>query len=125
MTNTKKLLIIFIFCIISSLKTDAQNWNLVWSDEFSNATIDLSNWTPEIGAGGWGNNELQHYTNRAENATFQNGNLLIIAKKEAYQRSDYTSARLITKDKQSWKYGKSKLVLKSLKHKDYGQHFGC
>ncbi len=55
---------------------------------------------------------MQHYTNRTNNATIQNGNLLIIAKKETYQGSDYTSARLITKDKQSWKYGKMEARIK-------------
>ncbi|GAB2719355.1 hypothetical protein GCM10027018_28640 [Paenibacillus thermoaerophilus] len=52
-------------------------YNLVWSDEFNGSTIDTNNWVYEIGtgSGGWGNNELQYYTSRPENARIENGNL--------------------------------------------------
>lgn len=84
----------------------AQDWNLVWSDEFDSLNINLENWKYETGGGGWGNNELEYYTNRAANATIENGNLLIIAKKETYGGSSYTSARLKTQGLQSFTYGK-------------------
>lgn len=83
--------------------------NLVWSDEFNtNGKPDASKWNYDIGtgSGGWGNNELQYYTDRLENAKVENGLLIITAKKENYQGSEYTSARLKTKGKFAFKYGK-------------------
>ena len=79
----------------------------IWSDEFNtNGSPDAANWGYDLGAGGWGNNESQYYTNRAENAIVENGVLKIITKKENYQGSNYTSARLLSKGKFSIKYGK-------------------
>lgn len=82
---------------------------LIWSEEFSTAGApDPSKWGYDIGTGsnGWGNNEAQYYTNRAENVTVSNGTLKITARKEAFSGSNYTSARILTKDKFSFKYGK-------------------
>lgn len=79
----------------------------IWSDEFNtNGSPDATNWGYDLGAGGWGNNESQHYTNRSDNVIVENGVLKIITKKESYQGSNYTSARLLSKDKFSIKYGK-------------------
>ena len=83
--------------------------NLVWSDEFNtDGAPDASKWGYDIGTGsnGWGNNELQYYTNRPENVTVSNGTLKIILKKENFSGSGYTSTRLLSKDKYSIKYGK-------------------
>jgi beta-glucanase (GH16 family) len=81
--------------------------SLVWSEEFTAAGApDPSKWGYDIGAGGWGNNELEYYTNRLNNASVSGGTLKIIAQKEAYNGSAYTSARILTKDKFSFKYGK-------------------
>ena len=83
--------------------------SLVWSDEFNTAGApDPSKWGYDIGTGstGWGNNELEYYTNRPENVTVSNGTLKITAKKESFSGSAYTSARLLTKNKFSTKYGK-------------------
>ncbi|XP_076323146.1 uncharacterized protein LOC143232023 isoform X3 [Tachypleus tridentatus] len=79
-------------------------WQLVWSDEFTNGIS--SDWEFEIGNGlnGWGNNELQYY--RRENAQVEGGKLVITAKREDYDGFKYTSARLKTQFKKSWKYGK-------------------
>lgn len=82
---------------------------LVWSDEFNvDGLPDPLKWGYDIGtgSGGWGNNELQYYTSRADNAVVIGGVLKIIAKKEAYMGSDYTSARLLSKGKYSFKYGR-------------------
>ena len=82
---------------------------LVWSDEFNvDGAPDASKWTHEIGTGdgGWGNNELQYYTNRRENSEVSNGTLKIHLIKEPYQGSTFTSARLVTKGKFDFKYGK-------------------
>lgn len=81
--------------------------SLVWSEEFDTpGAPDPAKWGYDLGAGGWGNSELQYYTNRADNAVVSNGTLKIIAKAESYSGSNYTSARLLTKDKFSFKYGK-------------------
>ncbi len=80
---------------------------LVWSDEFNTDGLpDASKWGYDIGAGGWGNQELQYYTSRADNAVVINGVLKITAKKEDYSGSAYTSARLLSKGKYEFKYGK-------------------
>lgn len=60
------------------------NWKLVWSDEFNGTSLDTSVWSYEIGNGnwGWGNGEVQYYTNRTDNVRVSGGNLQIIAKKK-------------------------------------------
>jgi hypothetical protein len=79
----------------------------IWSDEFnSNGTPDSSKWGYDLGAGGWGNNESQFYTSRAENVIVSNGTLKIKTLKESYQGSNYTSTRMLSKGKFSFKYGK-------------------
>jgi beta-glucanase (GH16 family) len=85
---------------------------LVWSDEFNGSSINTSNWTFETGAGGWGNNELEYYTNRPENARVANGNLIIEARKENYGGSPYTSARLKTQGLKNWTYGRVEARIK-------------
>lgn len=86
---------------------------LLWSDEFNTDGLpDPSKWGYDLGAGGWGNNEAQYYTSRADNAVVINGNLKITMKKESYSGSNYTSARLLTKDKFSFKYGKVEARIK-------------
>ncbi|MCC2545580.1 glycoside hydrolase family 16 protein [Hymenobacter sp. BT175] len=69
---------------------------LAWSDEFNQpGQPDPQQWTYEVGGSGWGNNELQYYTqNRRENARVENGNLVIEARREASNGRDYTSARV-------------------------------
>jgi len=81
---------------------------LVWSDEFDKAGLpDPAKWKYDVGGSGWGNNELQFYTDkRAENARVEDGKLIIEAKKQDFQNRKYTSARLLTAGKQSWKYGR-------------------
>jgi beta-glucanase (GH16 family) len=89
-------------------------WTLVWSDEFNGANgspVDSSRWVSETGGGGWGNNELESYTNRSQNAYQQDGNLVIKILQEKFTASDgiareYTSARLKTKGKFSQTYGR-------------------
>ena len=79
----------------------------IWADEFDvDGEPNSSKWGYDLGAGGWGNNEPQYYTNRPENVIVQGGVLKIITKKENYLGSNYTSARLLTKGKYSFKYGK-------------------
>ena len=90
-------------------------FSLVWSDEFNtNGVPDASKWGYDIGTGsnGWGNNELEYYTNRPENAIVDNGVLKIKAIKESYNGSAYTSARLVSRDKFAFKYGKVEVSAK-------------
>jgi beta-glucanase (GH16 family) len=82
---------------------------LVWSDEFDTpGAPNASKWGYDIGtgSGGWGNNELQYYTNRSQNVVVSGGTLKINLLKETYSGSNYTSTRMLTKDKFSVKYGK-------------------
>jgi beta-glucanase (GH16 family) len=89
-------------------------WTLVWKDEFDGANgsaPDSSKWIIETGGDGWGNHELEYYTNRLQNAQIQNGSLVITAFKETYTGSDgvrrnYTSARMKTAGKFDQQYGR-------------------
>lgn len=82
------------------------NWDLVWSDEFEGESIDTSNWTFDLGDWGWGNNELQYYTVAdPANARLEDGNLVIEARK-GEDGTGWTSARLTTREKLSFIYGK-------------------
>ena len=76
---------------------------LTWSDEFEGAAINLDNWTHELGAGGWGNNEFQAYTADPANSFVEDGNLFIVAMQDG---AGYTSARMITRDKQEFEFGR-------------------
>lgn len=87
--------------------------SLLWSEEFNTpGAPDPSKWGYDLGAGGWGNNELQYYTNRPENVIVSNGTLKIMLKKETFSGSPYTSARILTKDKFSFRYGKIEIMAK-------------
>lgn len=90
------------------------SYELVWSDEFNGTDIDLNNWTYDIGYGsnGWGNAELQWYTNEPENARVENGTLIIEARKERFRGQQYTSARLKTQGLHSWTYGRIEARIK-------------
>ena len=87
---------------------------LVWSDEFNYKGLpDSTKWNYDVGGHGFGNEESQFYTkNRLENARVEKGNLIIEAKKENWEESKYTSARLLTKGKFSFEYGTVKVRAK-------------
>lgn len=85
----------------------AQDWQLVWADEFDAAGApDPSRWAYDIGGGGWGNEERQFYTDRPENVRVEDGALVIEAREESFGGSPYTSARLVTRGRASWQYGR-------------------
>lgn len=116
------LLILGVFILPVSCKEKTKNfvdqatgeWLLVWQDEFDQSGLpDTSRWNYDLGGHGWGNNELQFYTkNRKENARVENGHLIIEAIKEKWKGSAYTSARLLTKGKVSWQYGRVEVKAK-------------
>ena len=91
-----------------NLSPKDKGWKLQWSDEFNGKELNEDVWTYDIGTGfsGWGNNELQSYTDRKKNVRVKNGKLIIHAMKEKYGFSDYTSGRLKTMYKKAFKYGK-------------------
>lgn len=81
-------------------------YTLVWNDEFNKANIDLSKWEHEVNGDGGGNNELQFYTALPTNSFIQDGKLVIKAIQENYQNRNFTSARLRSKYKGDWLYGR-------------------
>jgi beta-glucanase (GH16 family) len=86
---------------------------LVWQDEFDyEGKLDPSKWGYDIGGFGWGNNELQYYTDRLENARVTGGRLIITARKEDYEGCHYTSARVLTKNRGDWLYGRIQVKAK-------------
>ena len=105
------ILIVFLSCETDDEQTVTRLTDLVLSEEFdSDGAPNSELWDYDIGRGpngdGWGNQELQYYTDRAENVTVQNGVLLITARQEAFEGAQYTSARLLTKDLFEQRYGR-------------------
>ena len=107
----KKIRSMLISCIaisvcISTLSAQVKR-KLVWSDEFNyNGLPDSTKWGYDVGGSGWGNHELQYYTNKKlSNARVENGNLVIEAKQETIGKNAYSSARLLTKGKYDFTYG--------------------
>ena len=100
---------------VTALVAVAHQWgeySLVWSDEFNGSKLDESVWNYNTGGGGWGNNESQYYTNRPENIRLVDGCLEIEARKEKYENREYTSARIYSKGKKSFLYGKMEARIK-------------
>lgn len=90
-------------------------WTMVWADEFSQpdgSSPDPARWNFDTGGGGWGNNELQHYTARPENARIEGGRLVIEARRENFGGNAYTSARLVTRDRMTWTHGRIEARIK-------------
>ncbi len=89
-----------------------EDWQLLWSDEFNyEGAPDPENWSYDMGDGcpnicGWGNNELQFYTDDRSNARVENGHLVIEAHATDDADRPYTSARLVSRGKQDWVYGR-------------------
>ena len=126
--NSRPFLILAVFLNLS-LFSPAQTrpespgrpgWKQVWSDEFNapdGSPVDTTKWVTESGGNGWGNQELEYYTTRPENAFQQGGNLVIKVLREKYTGADgvardYTSARLKTLGKFSQKYGRFEARIK-------------
>ena len=125
LVSVSKLLLIVIIlltmynCENSETQTVTTLTNLVWQDNFDvDGAPNASNWKFELGNGadqgipGWGNNELQYYTDRPENIKVENGNLVITARKENFSGSGFTSARILTKGLFQQKYGRFEARIK-------------
>lgn len=118
MKTAKVYLVIGIFlalCYAPTYQSSAQSWTLTWADEFdgeANTAPNATKWGYDLGGGGWGNNELQSYTNRPQNAYMDGeGHLVIKVLKETFTGSDritrnYTSTRLLSKGKFEQRYGR-------------------
>lgn len=89
-------------------------WALVWNDEFDGDAINRTDWTFDLGGGGWGNGEAQVYTDLPANAHVQAGLLVIEARKEANDQGgfQFTSARLKTQGLKTFQYGRIEARLK-------------
>lgn len=118
------LTVVLIFSLTSCKKNAVQtlpqrSWELAWEDDFtgtSGSAPDNSKWSFDIGTGvnGWGNSELQYYTNRSSNASLDgNGNLVITARTENFGGSGFTSARVNTKNKFEQAYGRFEARIKT------------
>ncbi len=111
----KNFLLLTIVCLLHGA-LQAQCPSPVWADEFNGTSLDESKWNYQLGDGcdinlcGWGNNELQFY--KKENATVSDGRLQITAKKERVRGSNYTSARINSKGKGEWTYGRLEARIK-------------
>jgi beta-glucanase (GH16 family) len=116
------ILLLYTYCVAqtNSAQSSPAGWKLTWSDEFNAADgspVDSSKWILETGGGGWGNDELEYYTNRTQNSFQQGGNLVIKVIEEKYTGADgvtrnYTSARLKTQGKFSQAYGRFEARIK-------------
>jgi beta-glucanase (GH16 family) len=103
----------------SAARTKETKWKLAWSDEFNGPNgsgADLSKWVFDVGGEGWGNEELEYYTNRPQNSHIEDGKLVIEARRESYGAGsvsrNYTSARLKTAGKFSQTYGRFEARIK-------------
>ena len=96
------------------IETPEDQYKIVWNDEFNdNGLPDNSKWSYDVGGGGWGNKEAQYYTDsRIQNSEVRAGFLYINAIKEDFEGKKYTSARLVSKGKGDWLYGKFEIRAK-------------
>jgi beta-glucanase (GH16 family) len=121
-------LVIVTSCDLDETQTVAEFNNLVMQDEFDvDGAPDSALWSYDVGVGsgndGWGNNELQYYTDRTENVTVENGYLLITAREESFNGSNYTSARIKSEGLFEQAYGRFEARIKVPYGKGYWPAF--
>ncbi|MAZ54606.1 MAG: hypothetical protein CMP55_02225, partial [Flavobacteriales bacterium] len=116
-----RLIFSFLVCFLITIHINAQNWELVWSDEFDLDNLNTDYWSHEIGTGnwGWGNGELQYY--QSDNVTLLDGKLIIEAREEPQGIPGqwdvpyyYSSSRINTRNKFDFKYGKVEAKIKTV-----------
>lgn len=91
---------------------ERSGWMMIWHDEFTDNNLSVKNWAFDIGGDGWGNNELQYYTDRSENVRVEDGMLIIEARAEDYDNNNYTSARIKTQGLKFWRFGRYEARMK-------------
>lgn len=91
-----------------------EGWSLFWHDEFDGKSINAQNWNYDLGGDGWGNGEMQTYTDAPDNARLENGLLILEARKETNASGGFkfTSARLTTQGLQTFQYGRVEARIK-------------
>ncbi len=133
LSKIKKILIVDLLVVLflcsatfiihaKNLKPTDKGWKLQWSDEFSGKELNEKVWTYDIGVGsyGWGNNELETYTDKKENVRLEKGKLVIHAMKQRHAYANYTSGRIKTMYKKYFKYGKIEARIKVAKGNQSG-----
>jgi beta-glucanase (GH16 family) len=103
----KNIIFPIVLLLIWACNKNPKDAKLVWSDEFEQDGLpNPDKWGYDVGDHGWGNNELQYYSqNELKNARVENGVLIIEAHQDSTYEKGYSSARLLTKGKGSWQYG--------------------
>ena len=99
-----KKLILFASVLLPAISGNAQDYKLVWSDEFDTNTLN-SNWNVEV-VSNPANNELQYYTNRESNVRIEDGNLVLVGRRESYNDRSFTSGRVNSCNKVYFTHGK-------------------
>lgn len=95
-----------------SYNLDELTYELVWSDEFDvDGKPDSDKWSYDVGGNGWGNRELQYYT-QGDNVEIKDGKLIIEARKESFSNNSFTSTRLVSRNNGDWRYGKIEVSAK-------------
>lgn len=113
----RKLMLISFLLISCFSFAQNSDYQLVWSEEFDGESINAEKWNFETGGNGWGNQELQFYTNRTQNIFIRDQKLVIKALREDYGVRSFTSARINTQGKKAVKYGKIEARIKMPKGK--------
>lgn len=108
------ILLLSVNCKANLQDPPKRGWNLIWFDEFNYTGLpDSSKWGYDEGGKGWGNHELEYYTaKRLENARVEDSVLVIEARKEKWSNREYTSARLVSRNKGDWTYGRFEIRAK-------------
>ena len=116
-----RLILLLLFYFSFTIQINAQNWELIWSDEFDLENLNTDYWSHETGTGnwGWGNGELQYY--QSDNTTLLDGKLIIEAREEPQGIPGqwnvpyyYSSSRINTKNKFDFRYGKVEARIKTI-----------
>src|SRR5258708_38403551 len=95
--HTWVTVVVGVSCSVGGTRESSRPaWQLVWHDEFDGTTLDAGKWVRETGGNGWGNAELEFYTDRTENARIEGGNLVIAARRATGGTRAYTARRLET-----------------------------
>jgi beta-glucanase (GH16 family) len=117
-TSMKFIIPAFLCAALLSACMNKSAPRLIWSDEFNyTGAPDTTKWNYDLGGHGWGNNELQFYTNNNKNIRVENGNLIIEARKDSFENNAYTSSRIVSKKKGDWLYGRIEVRAKLPKGK--------
>lgn len=108
-----------LLVVAASSHAAAQSWELAWADEFEGDALDLGSWSYQTGTGtsyglpeGWGNNELQYYTNFSSNVSVSGGTLKIVARRQNFGGEEYTSGRIRTMGLRDFTYGRFEARMK-------------